>query len=394
MTIIKTLADTDLYKMTMGHAVNQHFSEADVTYSLTVRSKVEWAQSDVDNIRREIATMGNVTYSENELAFMEQRCKYLPKHYLTFLKGFRLDPSHVNVWLENGVLKATAKGLWGEEIYWETLLMPIISECYFENRAPLNSIQLEQAYYKAQTKARKFRGMGAYFMDMGTRRRRSYLAHDAVIQGLCDGGGEFFLGTSNVHLAEKYNLVPHGTMAHEMFSGVAAMYGVENANNIVLGKWVETYHGLLGIALPDTFTTDFFLKSFNPFYTKLYDGIRHDSSDPKVWFDKFDNHYTKLGIDHRAKKAVFSNAIDSFETVKDIKDYVAGRMLTTFGIGTWLTNDFEDMRPLNMVFKLVEAQKNAYEPRRYAVKLSDESGKHNGDVCTVNDYIKRISSSI
>lgn len=394
MAIIKTLADTDLYKLTMGHFVNQHFPEADVTYSLNVRSQVNWAPSDVENINSEISKMGDISYSESELLFLKNRCKYLPNDYLNFLRGFKLDPSHLKVSLEDGILKATTKGLWSEEIYWETLIMPIISECYFENRAPLSNLQLEEAYENAKFKAKKFREMEAYFIDMGTRRRRSHAVHDSVIQGLIEGGGEFFLGTSNVHFASKYNITAHGTMAHELFSAVAAMYGVENANNIVLGKWVESYHGLLGIALPDTFTSDFFLKTFNPFYAKLYDGVRHDSDDPKVWFDKFDNHYKKIGIDHRAKKAVFSNSIDSFDTIQDIIDHVYRRMLTTFGMGTWLTNDFKDIKPLNMVFKLTEAQKNAYEPRRYAIKLSDDLGKHNGDYDTAKDYIKRINVSI
>jgi len=390
MERIRTLGDTDLYKMTMGHVVNQHFSDANVTYALKVRTKVEWTEKDVESIRNEIATMGDVTFSTEELAYMEKRCKYLPKHYLTFLKGLRLEPSHVKVWLEDGELHLTATGLWGEEIYWETLLMPIISECYFENRAPLNVFQLEEAYQKAKSKAQKFAELKAYFIDMGTRRRRSYAVHDAVIRGLRDGGGEYFLGTSNVHFAAKYNLTPHGTMAHEMFSATAAMYGVENANNIVLGKWVDTYHGLLGIALPDTFTTDFFLRTFNPFYAKLFDGLRHDSGDPVVWVNKVIDHYTSLGIGSKSKKAVFSDGINSIERMEEIIAAVDGRMLVSFGIGTWLTNDFEDLKPLNMVIKVVEAQKNAYEPRRYAVKLSDVPNKHNGDEATVKDYLTRI----
>jgi nicotinate phosphoribosyltransferase len=394
MGIIKTLADTDLYKMTMGHVVNQHFAEADVTYALKVRSKVEWAKSDVNNIQREVGTMGNVTYFPEELAHMEKRCKYLPRHYLTFLKGFRLDPRHTDVWLDNGELHATAKGPWSDEIYWETMMMAIISECFYEDRAPLNNSQLDQTYEKARKKAKKLAELSAFFIEMGTRRRRSYAVQDAVIQGLRDGGGEFFRGTSNVHFASKYNLTPHGTMAHEMFSAVAAMYGVENANNIVLGKWVDTYHGLLGIALPDTFTTDFFLKTYNPFYAKLFDGLRHDSGDPKVWVEKVFAHYNSLGIDLRPKNAVFSNGIDSFDLIEYIIDAVNRRSLKTFGMGTWLTNDFEDLKPLNMVFKLVEARKNAYEPRRFAVKLSDEPGKHNGDEDTVKDYLKRIQCCI
>jgi len=388
--IIKSLGDTDLYKLTMGYAVNQNFAESEVTYELKIRSKVSWTKEDVQNIEREVAAMGDIRYTDEELAHLEKRCKFLPKHYLTFLKGFRLNPKHTRVWIEGDELKVTTQGLWSEEIYWETLMMALISESYFEARAPLSDEQLKEVYEKTKNKAQRFREMGAYFIDMGTRRRRSYAVHDAVIRGLRDGGGEYFLGTSNIHFAAKYDLTPHGTMAHELFSAVGAMYGVENANNIVLGKWVDTYQGLLGIALPDTFTTDFFLRTFNPFYAKLFDGVRQDSGEPKIWIDKFLNHYNTLGIDARTKKAVFSDGIDSFEEMENIIEHVDGRILPSFGIGTWLTNDFEDLEPLNMVFKLIDARKNGAEPRRCAIKLSDVPGKYNGDEKAIQDYRARI----
>ena len=389
MGIIKTLADTALNKMKIGNIVNRYFADATVTYALKVRSSVEWVLSDVENIRREVATMGGITFSKEELAYIETQCKYLPDDYLTFLKDFRLEPSHVKVWLENGELQATAKGLWCEEIYWE-LLISIIRECYYENRAPLDSIQLEQTYEKARNKAKKFAELSAFFIDTGTYRRRSYEVQDAVIRGLCDGGGEFFLGTTNAHFATKYNLTPHAMMAHEMFSAIAAMYGVENANKIALEKWVETYQGFLGPALTDTYTTDFFLRTFNPFLAELFDELLHDSGEPKVWFDKVINHYTSLGIEPKLKKAWFSDSIDSFEKMKGIINTVGGRMQEIFCIGTWLTNDFDDLKPLNMVFKLAEVKRTEYEPRQFAVKLSDVSGKYNGDENTIKDYLTRI----
>lgn len=393
MSIIKTLGDTDLYKLTMGHVVAQHFPETAVTYALKVRSDVDWAPSDLSNIRREITALGEISFSQNELTYLETHCKYLPKPYLTFLKGIELNPNHVDIWLDNktGQLQTTAKGLWFEEIYWETMILPIISECYFENRVQLTNLQMEEVYEKAKKKGKEFARLKCYFIDMGTRRRRSYAVHDAVIRGLIDGAGEFFLGTSNIHFAEKYNLVCFGTMAHEMFSAVAAMYGVENANNIVLGKWADTYHGDLGIALPDTFTTNFFLRTFNPFYAKLFDGLRHDSGAPLEWAAKVINHYKSIGIDPKSKKAIFSDGINSFDTIANILDFTNGQMISTFGIGTWLTNDFDDMKALNIVMKLIKAQKNQFEPCRNAVKLSDVFGKHMGDEQTIKDYYKRVA---
>ena len=394
MSIIKTLGDTDLYKLTMGNVVAQHFPESTVTYALKVRSNVEWAASDVSNIKREISELGNKSFSKEELTYLEERCKYLPKPYLTLLKGIGLDPSHVDIWIDDETkqLQATAKGLWFEEIYWETMILPIISECYFENRAQLTNVQLEEVYEKAKKKGQKFAELNCSFIDMGTRRRRSFDTHDAVIQGLIDGAGEFFLGTSNIHFAGKYGKTCFGTMAHEMFSVVAAMYGVENANNIVLGKWADTYHGNLGIALPDTFTTDFFLKTFNPFYAKLFDGLRHDSGDPIEWAAKVINHYKSIGIDPSTKKAVFSDGICSFAYIENLLNFTKGQLYSAIpGIGTWLTNDFDDMQALNIVMKVIEAQKNPFEPSRHAVKISDVPGKYMGDEQTIQDYLNRIA---
>ena len=172
MAIIKTLADTDLYKKTMGHVVNQHFGDAEVTYALKVRSKVDWSESDVNNIRNEIAKLVDITYDEAEMHHLEKACKYLPKHYRTFLKGFRLNTENIKVTIENGELQVTTRGLWSEEIYLETILMAIISECYFENRSPLSGSQIEETYEKAKNKGKKLRELRSIFYRHGYKKKK------------------------------------------------------------------------------------------------------------------------------------------------------------------------------------------------------------------------------
>jgi nicotinate phosphoribosyltransferase len=186
-------------------------------------------------------------------------------------------------------------------------------------------------------------------------------------------------------------------MAHEIFSAVAAMAGVENANNVVLGKWANTYHGLLGVALPDTFTTEFFLRTYNPFYANLYYGLRHDShQEPNVWTDMVLNHLQKLGVDTRAKRLVYSDGIDSFDRVDAILNHRQDECMKSFGIGTWLTNDLQHINgaeALNVVMKLIAAQKNAYEPMYHACKLSDVDGKETGDLVTIKEYKRKIDNA-
>jgi len=393
LPIVKNLDDTDLYKLTMGHFIDTKFGDADVTYHLHMRSDIDFEPEEVAWIEASLKAMDSVGFSEAGLAHLRTRAgHYLPAHYLEYLSGLRLDPKQIKVWAENKKLKCEARGPWSQTVYWEIPVMETVSEALFESRAPLTEERLQAVYRKAYRKGEALRELGASFIDMGSRRRRSRAVQDAVVRGLRDGGQAYFLGTSNVYFAAKYNLTPHGTMAHELFSAVAAMYGVESANEIVLEKWAETYRGNLGIALPDTFTTDFFLRTFDPYFAKLFDGLRHDSGDPLAWIGKILAHYKRFGISPAGKRLVFSDGISSLETVEKIVRRCEGVIPVTFGIGTWFTNDFEDMPALNMVFKLVEAQKNLFglEPRRHAVKLSDADGKHNGDLDMVEDYKKRI----
>jgi len=62
--IITTLDDIDLYKITMGHFVNQHFPEAWAKYRLTLRSPVKFTQQQFEEIQKELMTMNEVSFSE------------------------------------------------------------------------------------------------------------------------------------------------------------------------------------------------------------------------------------------------------------------------------------------------------------------------------------------
>lgn len=78
------------------------------------------------------------------------------------------------------------------------------------------------------------------------------------------------MGTSNVHLARLYDLVPIGTVAHEWHMAVAALRGYDSANVAALQLWEELYappafeakspaHDLR-IALTDTFSSEVFFR--------------------------------------------------------------------------------------------------------------------------------------
>lgn len=176
----------------------------------------------------------------------------------------------------------------------------------------------------------------------------------------------------------KYNTTPIGTMPHEWFMYHGAIYGYRSANIKGLEAWVDVYDGSLGIALTDTYTTDAFFDSFSLKHAKLFDGVRHDSSDPLVFADKAIQFYEKNRIDPTSKTLVFSDSLN-LESVKAIKNHVAGRMHDTYGIGTFFSNDV-GVKPLNIVIKLTDVKVHKKDSNYLkAVKLSDVAGKHTGD---------------
>jgi nicotinate phosphoribosyltransferase len=223
----------------------------------------------------------------------------------------------------------------------------------------------------------------ANFADFGTRRRRSFKTQDTVIKAFIDYQRDFkklypeshrssFVGTSNVYFAMKYNLKAIGTYPHEWIMGNSVLEGLRNANYYAMHNWVKVYNANLGIALTDTYGTDAFLNNFNLRLSKLYGGVRWDSGDWRVFTDKIIDHYKKLKIDPLSKTIVFSDNLN-IEKAVEINNYCKNKIKCSFGIGTFLTNDFQDSPALNMVIKLWSVNNIP------VVKLSDSSGKVMGD---------------
>jgi len=215
------------------------------------------------------------------------------------------------------------------------------------------------------------------YADFGTRRRFSQDSHQALISDLLNEENSTLIGTSNVDLARKFNIKPIGTLAHEWFMFHAVLHGYQMANPAGIDAWVNVYHGDLGIALTDTFTTELFLSTFDTLYAKLFDGVRQDSGDPILFVDKIIRHYEKHHIDPSSKTIVFSDSLDIDKAVA-IHEYCKGKIKDSYGIGTNLTNDV-GVIPLNIVIKLSKCRTTADKEWHNTIKLSDDRGKHTGD---------------
>jgi len=371
------MIDDDLYKLTMQNAVIKHFPNLKVKYKFTDRNKISFPDGFDQDIMFEVKQMGYLKLLRSEYDFLNDKCgDFLPPTYVDFLNGFRYDSNEVTATLDkDNKLEIEIEGYWYRTIKWEVALMAMISELFFiKTGQKVNLFEVDNVANDVE-KARMLVAHNAFFADFGTRRRYSYDNQDRIVQLFIKEGGSNFVGTSNVHLAHKCGIKPIGTMAHEWIMVHAALYGYKMANIMALNNWVDVYNGNLGTALSDTYTTDVFFRTFDTLQAKLFDGVRHDSGDAFKFTDRVIEHYKSLGIDPTTKTIVFSDGLNT-KLATEIKEYCVGKIRSSFGIGTYFTNDL-GVKPLNMVIKIWKVWINGEWVN--AVKLSDNIGKNTGD---------------
>ncbi|KAK4105715.1 nicotinate phosphoribosyltransferase [Parathielavia hyrcaniae] len=440
--------DTDLYKLTMQCAVLKYYSDVPVTYKFTNRTPdKKLSRKAFSWLELQVRKLGNISLSDDELHYLEEHCPYLSPAYLNFLSEFRLRPrdqvelsflpteGDTGAETDIGDLDIKISGTWAETILYEIPLLALTSETYF--RFMDSDWTYEGQEELAFEKGMRLLEAGCVFSEFGTRRRRDYHTQALVFRGLTRASNEAqkrgfpgkLSGTSNVHLAMRFNIPPVGTVAHEWFMGTAAIVGdYQKATEEALCRWVGCFgEGVLGIALTDTFGTPEFLNAFSkplkyleepapaatarkpsiadsfistaPFvaskhksnktYAEVFTGVRQDSGDPKRFVRLMRDFYDGQGI-HDKKVMVFSDSlnIDRCLEYKEVSE--AAGFQPTFGVGTYLTNDFVDTKtgkkstPLNIVIKLSSAA------GRQAIKISDNIGKNTGDKATVEEVKRQL----
>lgn len=372
--ILTSLLDNDFYKFTMQHAVVKRFPSARARYRFINRGRHRFPEGFDKALLGEIDAMKTLRLHPEEKEFLRRNCDYLAPTYLDFLSGFQYDPAEVQVALSDGELTVAVEGYWYRTILWEVPLLALISELYYRLTGA-ERVGDDQVVSVVRRKILHYRGLGVKIAEFGTRRRYSFAVHDLVVRTLRDYGDGCFTGTSNVSLAMAFGVKPIGTHAHEWFMFHAARYGFKMSNALALEHWVDVYRGDLGIALSDTYTTDVFFESFDKKFSKLFDGIRHDSGDPIAFARKAIRHYQSFHIDPMSKTIIFSDGLDP-DKVDHIASFCRGKIGMSFGIGTNFTNDVGP-EPMNIVIKMTEARPEGDHWVR-VVKLSDEHGKYTG----------------
>ena len=371
---IGSVLDNDFYKFTMQQGVIRLFPYAKARYAFINRGKHSFPEGFAAALREAVNEMALLKLTREEKQFLELTCPYLDPVYLDFLEGYRYQPDEVQITQQGDELEVHIEGLWYRTILWEVPLMALICELYYVmgGAARVNDKEVTE---RTRKKISHYLDLGVTVAEFGTRRRYSYHVHHLVMNALKTYGDGSFVGTSNVHMAMKFKTKPIGTHAHEWFMFHAARYGFKMANALGLEHWVQVYRGDLGIALSDTYTTDVFFRQFDKMFSRLFDGVRHDSGDALEFADKVIRHYEKMGIDPASKTIIFSDALND-EKVERIANYCRGKVGMSFGIGTNLTND-AGPEPMNIVIKMTEACPHKGEWTE-VVKLSDEPGKYTG----------------
>lgn len=372
--ITRSILDNDFYKFTMQHAVIKLFPKAKAKYSFINRGEHVFPKGFDNALREAIFQMSSLKLTRKEKAYLAVTCPYLDPTYLDFLQGYRYDPEEVEIEQTDGQLKVKISGYWYRTIMWEVPILYLVCELYYKLTGQKRIKDVEVSLV-AKDKIEKYRKLGITIADFGTRRRHSYEVQRLTVEALQEFGDSTFIGTSNVHLAMLFNTKPIGTHAHEWFMFHGAKYGFKMANLLGLEHWSDIYRGDLGIALSDTYTSKVFFSQFDKKFTKLFDGVRHDSGDPIEFAKQTIAHYEGFGIDPLSKTIIFSDGLN-FEKIEKIVKYSKGKIGISFGVGTNFTNDV-GLQPMNIVLKMTDAlpDEGEWTP---VVKLSDEKNKYTG----------------
>jgi len=392
--IITSLLDTDLYKFTMMQVVLHQFPGAQVEYKFKCRNPdIDPATGKASRnlaacaseIREEIRSLCSLHFQDAELAYL-QSLRFIKSDFVDFLGLFKLNEKYITVTpLPSGEIDITIRGPWLHTILFEIPVLAIVNEVYFRNTQKLPD--LLEGRKRLDVKVGQLQAAGLSDLkiaDYGTRRRFSMAWHEEVLRVLtarlgsnpANSSGQF-AGTSNVLFAMKLGLTPLGTMAHEYLQACQALGPrLRDSQIYAFESWAKEYRGDLGIALSDVYGMSAFLRDFDLYFCKLFDGARHDSGDPFQWGERMLDHYISKRVDPRTKTLIFSDALTVPRTIELYQQF-RGRCQLAFGIGTNLTNDLGYV-PLQIVIKMTRCNGQP------VTKLSDTPSK---DMCDDPKYL-------
>ncbi|MFM2485035.1 nicotinate phosphoribosyltransferase [Celerinatantimonas yamalensis] len=380
--------DNDFYKMNMWQCfMHQYPYVEDAEYKLVVRSDVD-LRPYRDEIEQELENLNGLKFTDDEIEWLA-KVPWYTKDFIEWVRMWSYQTRFLKISEENGQLSVRTRGPLMHINHFEMPVLSTISEVY--NRNNHGNKTIADVDQKITTKVNwlkeqieRYQMKNLMFADFGTRRRFSSATQYRMVSQFKELLPGVFSGTSNMYMAKAMGLTPIGTMAHEIFM-LSQQVGIQLANSQkhTLECWVKEFRGRLGCALTDVIGMDAFIRDFDLYFAKLFDGLRHDSGDPRIFGDKAIKMYENLNIDPMTKTLVFSDGLN-FEQMVSIYRYFEGRIKISFGIGTYLSCDLDDVSPLNIVMKLVHVN------GRPVAKISDAPGKNLCEDEQFVDYLKKV----
>ncbi|GHC27372.1 MULTISPECIES: nicotinate phosphoribosyltransferase [Gemmobacter] len=399
--IVRSLIDTDFYKLLMCQSIFRNKPDTTVVFSLINRTKsIRLAELiDEGELREQLDHVRSLSLSRGESTWLRGNTFYGKRQmfrpdFMEWFEGMRLPDYHLEK--RDGQYELTFEGRWPEVMLWEIPALAVLME--LRSRAVLRDMgkfELQVLYARAMARLwekieRLRRIEGLKIADFGTRRRHGFLWQDWCVQAMQEGLGDAFIGTSNCRIAMKRDIEAIGTNAHELPMVYAALAESDaelaQAPYRVLADWHDEHDGNLRIILPDTFGSEGFLKHA-PDWLTTWTGIRIDSGDPAGAAEMAIRWWKERGEDPTRKLVIFSDGLD-VEKIEELHARFVGRVKVSFGWGTMLTNDFrglagDRLAPFSLVCKAVSAN------GRPTVKLSDNPNKAMGPAEEVARY-KRV----
>ncbi len=385
--IITSLLDTDLYKFTMMQVVLHQFPGAQVEYRFKCRNPGIDLTPYVEEIREQIKALCTLRFTEDELAYL-RGLRFIKSDFVDFLGLFQLNTKYIHVEPAQtgpGEISIVIKGPWLHTILFEIPVLAIVNEVYFRRTRPRPDF--ETGRRRLREKIALIRDdpslSDLHIADYGTRRRFSCAWQEQVLLDLKSDMKDNLAGTSNVMFAARHNLIPLGTMAHEYLQACQALGPrLRDSQTFGFEMWAKEYRGDLGIALSDVYGMDAFLRDYDMYFCKLFDGTRHDSGDPIDWGERTIAHYEHNRVDPRTKTLVFSDSL-TIPKVIELYRRFHGRARLAFGVGTNLTNDL-GYTPLQIVIKMVGCNGQP------VAKLSDSPEKNMCDDVAYLAYLRQV----
>ncbi|MGJ8544000.1 MAG: nicotinate phosphoribosyltransferase [Sulfitobacter sp.] len=400
--IVRSLIDTDFYKLLMCQSIFRNKPDTQVTFSLINRSKdVPLAKLiDEGELREQLDHIRSLSLSRGESTWLRGNTFYGKRQmfrpdFMEWFEGLRLPPYHLE--RKGDQYELTFEGKWHEVMLWEIPALAVLME--LRGRAVLDGMakfELQVLYARAMTRVwEKIEALrdieGLSIADFGTRRRHSFLWQDWCVQAMREGLGGAFTGTSNCKIAMRREVEAIGTNAHELPMVYAALAkgdaALAQAPYDVLSDWHDEHEGNLRIILPDTYGTKGFLDNA-PDWLAGWTGIRVDSGDPATAARTCINWWKERGEDPTQKRVIFSDGLD-VDKIRSLHGEFSGKTNVSFGWGTLLTNDFrglvpdDGLAPFSLVCKAVSANGHP------TVKLSDNPNKAMGPAEEIARY-KRV----